>query len=293
MRRAAAIVGSLLMAPAGPIILGHFDRVAASFFVDLTGLALYVAGALLFLPSLVVVGVLLFLLVRLAMIATAIRRPPAAHPPGVGVAVLAVLALFAIDEAVIQTVKGRLVEAFKIPAGSMIPTLQVGDHIYVDKRKTEPKRGDVIVFDFPREPDKQFCKRVIAVGGDTVEWKDGQLFLNGRPVERTPISDACRYWDFDEMSRHWEEQRCRAFEEKLDGRSWRVIQNPDDSLRSHGPVVVAPGHYYVLGDNRDNSHDSRFWGTVPPELVKGTALYVWWSSGPEGLRSERFGQAVK
>src|SRR5262249_15873100 len=96
-----------------------------------------------------------------------------------------------------------VIEAFKVSAGSMIPTLQVGDHIFVDKMATHPKRGDVIVFRYPKEPDKDFIKRVIAVGGDTIGWQGESLILNGTLVARKPIEGECRYFDYRVENQHW------------------------------------------------------------------------------------------
>jgi signal peptidase I len=189
--------------------------------------------------------------------------------------------------------RAYVVEAFKIPAGSMIPTLQVGDHMFVDKHATHPTRGDVIVFKYPKEPDKDFVKRVIAVGGDTVSWQGESPVINGTPIARTPAGGECSYFDREESG--WSERRCRAFDETLDGRTWRIIQEPTESYRRDFPTVTVPaGAFYVLGDNRDNSHDSRYWGFVPQENVKGTAMRIWYSSGPEGKsRTERIGQKIR
>jgi signal peptidase I len=185
-----------------------------------------------------------------------------------------------------------VIEAFKIPAGSMIPTLQVGDHIFADKLATHPKRGDVIVFIYPREPDKIFIKRVIAVGGDTVEWRGEVPVINGKPIPRAPVEGECKYDDLDYATDRWEERTCRAFEETLEGRIWRVIQDPYSRDMGWKPVTVPANSFYVLGDNRDNSHDSRFWGFVPAENVKGTATRVWFSSG-KTMRTGRIGHKVQ
>jgi signal peptidase I len=181
-----------------------------------------------------------------------------------------------------------VMEAYRIPAGSMIPTLQVGDHIWVNKMATHPKRGDIIVFKYPKEPDKDFIKRVIAVGGDTVAWEGERPVVNGRPIARAAVDGECKYEDYEEMTQRWEQRKCRAFEETLDGHSWRIYQEPtpEPGRGIFMNVTVPTGSFYVLGDNRDNSHDSRFWGYVPAENVKGTAARVWFSSGRK-VRWER------
>jgi len=201
------------------------------------------------------------------------------YTESIGVAVL--IALF---------LRAFVVEAFKIPSGSMIPTLQVGDHIFVNKfiygvrvpftnikfgmEYRKPKRGEVIVFIYPKEPDKDFIKRVVAVGGDTIELRDQELVINGKPVARTHVDGPCEYEDDDEGTR--QKHRCDAWDETLDGRTWRVIFDAQRTPHPYAPVTVPAGSYYVLGDNRDNSHDSRFWGEVPGDHVKGTARTVWW-----------------
>jgi signal peptidase I len=185
-----------------------------------------------------------------------------------------------------------VVEAFKIPSGSMIPTLQVGDHLFVDKMATHPSRGDVVVYRYPLEPDKDFIKRVIAVGGDTVEWQGEVPVVNGRPIARRAVEGACSYDDYDENMRQWEARSCRQFEETLDGRSWRIVQEASPYPRSFPPLKVPANSYYMLGDNRDNSHDSRFYGPVGVEFMKGTATRIWFSAGKQA-RWERVNQKVR
>ena len=185
------------------------------------------------------------------------------------------------------------VEAFKIPSGSSIPTLLVGDHIFVDKSAKHPKRGDTTVFIYPMERDKDFIKRVVAVGGDTIEIRDNQLVLNGQPVPRKHVDEPCEYDDYNEDSGQWEKRGCEAWDETLDGRTYRVIFDRRGGGHSTRPVTVPPDSYFVLGDNRDNSHDSRFWGFVPQELIKGVARKIWFSYGPDGVRWSRIDKPVR
>jgi signal peptidase I len=220
----------------------------------------------------------------------------------IGVAVLVALLLRAF-----------VVEAFKIPSGSMIPTLAVGDHIFVNKflyglripftmtkffEWRKPKRGEVIVFIWPVDHDKDFIKRVVAVEGDTVEVRRGVLFVNGKAVEHKRIPGEWKYWDFDEKNEVWREASGFREEEELDGHRYITLHNSDgdDFFNSHNdrsPVVVPKDSVFCMGDNRDNSNDSRFWGPVPLENVKGEALVVWFSQGqPEGMRWSRIGHLV-
>jgi len=195
--------------------------------------------------------------------------------------------------AFLATLRTTWVEAFKIPSGSSIPTLLVGDHIFADKSMKHPKRGDTTVFIYPKEPDKDFVKRVVAVGGDTIEIRDDQLVLNGKPVPRVHVDAPCSYDDYSEDGQRWEKRECDAWDETLDGHTYRVIFDRNREPRSFRAVTVPPDSYYVLGDNRDNSHDSRYWGFVPQPLIKGVARKIWWSYGPNGMRWSRIDQRVR
>ncbi len=156
-----------------------------------------------------------------------------------------------------------VVQAFKIPSGSMEPTLLIGDHILVNKfiygvklpfiRKTlipvsEPERGDVIVFIYPVDPSKDFIKRVMGVPGDRVEIIDERLYINGRPCEEDP-----GVYTGNDTASH------------------------PGAKYNFGPVTVPEHRYFVMGDNRDHSYDSRFWGFVPESSIKGEAFMIYWS----------------
>jgi signal peptidase I len=194
-----------------------------------------------------------------------------------------------------------VVEAFQIPSGSMIPTLEIGDHIFVSKfsygfvvpftnkkvlQYAHPKRGDVVVFKYPRQTEIDYIKRVVAIGGDKIELRQNQIFINDKPVPREMLTDRpCRA----EGSGF----PCERWAETLDGERHVVLQDIDRGDASAGPFHVPPGSVFVMGDNRDNSNDSRVWGTVPEELIKGRALIIWWSRDPsqptglslDGIRS--------
>ncbi len=147
-----------------------------------------------------------------------------------------------------------VVQAFKIPSGSMIPTLLVGDHILVNKfvyRFWDPRRGDVIVFKYPVDESRDFIKRIIAVGGEDLVIKDQKIYINCRPAEPTcqPIADP---WG------RWEDRYGGAVSETTS-------------------VHVPPGSYFVMGDNRNNSQDSRYWGFVRRDKIKGRAFMIYWS----------------
>jgi len=185
-----------------------------------------------------------------------------------------------------------VVEAFQIPSGSMIPSLEIGDHIFVSKFAYgmtvpltnkrivsfgQPRRGDIIVFKFPGNQDIDYIKRVVGLPGETVEVRKNEVFINGRPMHRELSKDPCR----DEEGAG-QAQPCELWVEDLDGRVHPVNQRLGGFFNDHAPIVVPAGTVFVMGDNRDNSNDSRFWGTVPFELIKGRALIIWWSRGPIG-----------
>jgi signal peptidase I len=198
-----------------------------------------------------------------------------------------------------------LFEPFRIPSGSMLPTLEVGDFILVNKyeygvrlpvinRKVvdvgQPKRGDVMVFRFPLNPTQDYIKRVVGLPGDRIEYFNKRLKINGQEVPLTPLDS---YVDPDRM------QVYKQFDEKLGDISHRVVVNenapaglpggwpnthPGACQTSGSGIVctVPPGHYFVMGDNRDNSEDSRFWGFVPDNNIVGRAFLIWMNFGNMG-----------
>jgi signal peptidase I len=202
-----------------------------------------------------------------------------------------------------------VVEAYQIPSGSMIPTLQVGDHIFVNKliygvripfteikfatHYRPPRRGEIIVFTHPVGHDQDLIKRVVAVGGDEVEVRENVVYVNGVAAARQ--DDGSRhYFDFDEGSNQWVARDAEAFGETIGRADFTTLQDPAARPWRFGPVRVPDGKLFVMGDNRDNSSDSRYWGFVPLNLVRGRAMVVWWSYGqPEGIRFGRFGHVIE
>lgn len=190
-------------------------------------------------------------------------------------------------------VKANIVQAYRIPSVSMAPTLKVGDRILVDQSREARgsiKRGDVIVFKYPVDPEKDFIKRVIGMGGDKVQIIDGNLYLNGQivetaPVESAPGTEQMRTPDYDKVMFH---------EEQLEQARFRIQLRYDRSQKNEGPWLVPAGALFVLGDNRDNSQDSRFFGFVPRNNVEGKALKVYWSWDAAAARVvwERIGQKI-
>jgi signal peptidase I len=183
-------------------------------------------------------------------------------------------------------VRTWVVQAFKIPTGSMENNLLIGDHLLVNKfvfgptplaigravlPVRAPRRGDVVVFKYPDEPDRDFIKRIIGLPGETIELRNKKVYINGQPIDEPyvhflspPSSDYQEVTSFDVRERY-------------------------------GPVTVPPNQYFVMGDNRDNSQDSRYWGFLPRGYIKGKAALIYWSyeSGREDYIDEGWGATVK
>jgi signal peptidase I len=188
-----------------------------------------------------------------------------------------------------------LLEAFKVPAGSMLPTLAVGDHMFVDKahyRVRAPARGDVAVFQFPERPEQDFVKRVMAAPGDVLEVKAGHPWLNGWEVPHCPVGRVT-------MAGSAGEQYSGVLEvEFLQGKAWLTFYDDSAAMQQNqGPFVAASGEYWVLGDNRHNSHDSRFWfggagHGVPRKMFRGRAAVIWMSFRGASVDWSRAGQPL-
>ena len=170
------------------------------------------------------------------------------------------LIIFLLSSVVIRpllglTIKSNIARAYKIPSSGMDPTILVGDHLIADMKiyKSEkPKRGDIIIFKFPKDPSKDFIKRVIGTEGEKVTIIHNKIYIN----------------------------------EKLIDDPWGHFTIPRSSIEDYGPVKVPEGSFFVMGDNRDNSQDSRFWGFVDIKKVKGKALYLYWAKNKSRIGME-------
>jgi signal peptidase I len=212
--------------------------------------------------------------------------------------------------AVAFALRAFVVEAFKIPSGSMIPTLMVGDHIFVNKfsygpaipytharvwTSMPPKRGDVLVFAFPEHPEQDFIKRVIAIEGDKLETKSGHPIINGWEVPSCKVG-SWTYNDYDSpIMRHEGD----LYVEYLGDNAFLTFYDRASGpfSENQGPYFAKPGEVWVMGDNRNNSHDSRMWfggqgGGVPFENIRGRALFVWLSVSDGGIDWSRMGAPV-
>ena len=188
--------------------------------------------------------------------------------------------------------RGFVAEPFRIPSGSMLPTLEVGDFILVNKFSygirlpiihkkvvdvNQPQRGDIVVFRWPKDNKTSFIKRLIGLPGDTIEYKRRALYVNGTPVGNLQIND---YIAFGESEAQNQYSQVIATGEIKDGQpamvEFSTLQKK--SVRGsgrEGTWVVPQGHYFVMGDNRDGSYDSRGWGFVPDQNIVGKAFFVW------------------
>ena len=171
-------------------------------------------------------------------------------------------------------------QAFKIPTGSMEPNLRVGDHLIVNKMEFAPtmtaferailpgrpiQRGDVVVFKYPKDPERDFIKRVIGLPGDRLELHRKQIYINGQAIDQ------------------------KAYVHFLRPPSTDGPPHTDDLSEEYGPVTVPANQYFMMGDNRDNSEDSRYWGFMPLSYVKGKALFIYFSAGEANDPSSTLG----
>ena len=202
-----------------------------------------------------------------------------------------------------------VMEAFKIPSGSMIPTLAIGDQIFVNKYiygprlpfTTQrlvtfacPKRGEVIVFVCPKSPNEDYIKRVVGLPGDTIAVRDSIVWLDGVPVARSP-QGVTQVWEREASAGPWWQATAEAFTEKMGGHAFTVLHDPAyaRNVRDFGPYVVPAGHIFVMGDNRDHSEDSRVWGPVPMDNILGRAMFVWGTWGHAGISLKRVGTSIE
>ncbi|SFW13345.1 signal peptidase I [Nitrosovibrio sp. Nv17] len=217
---------------------------------------------------------------------------------------------------IVFLLRSFLVEPFKIPSGSMIPTLLVGDFILVNKYTygirlpvanvkiipmNEPRRGEVMVFRYPENPSMDYIKRIIGVPGDIVTYHDKQLSINDVPLRMEPDGE----YTYIESGLNY--VYSRRFRESLDAHGYNVLTNPDApamhlagvrpfphrdhcSYSDSGFTCKVPeGNYFTMGDNRDSSSDSRYWGFVPESNIVGKAFMIWWNFNDLG----RIGLSIK
>ena len=215
----------------------------------------------------------------------------------------------------VLVLRAFIYEPFRIPSGSMMPTLLVGDFILVNKfdyglrlpithtkitSGEKPKRGDVAVFRFPEDESLDYIKRVVGLPGDHISYYNRRLSVNGKPVKTKFLEN---YQGLGESSELIINQgcdnikaECKVFNEQMGDINYTMMTNPDVRYSSDGELFVPAGHYFVMGDNRDHSNDSRFWGFVPEENLVGKAVMIWmhwdWRNGGTGLEISRIGMGI-
>jgi len=197
---------------------------------------------------------------------------------------------------IVLIIRSFVVEPFRIPSGSMIPTLLPGDFILVNKFSYgirlpalrtrvvdtgSPERGDLVVFKYPRDPSQDYIKRVVGLPGDQISFRNQRLLINGEPLPRGLVED------FDDKGG-------RLYTERAGDLEYNIVQYRDFG-NSDLDATVPEGHYFMVGDNRDRSSDSRFWGPVPEEHLVGRAFLIWmsWDTEDNNVNWNRIGERIQ
>lgn len=206
---------------------------------------------------------------------------------------------------VVFLLRSFLVEPFRIPSGSMLPSLLVGDFILVNKFTYglrlpivnqkfwdigQPHRGDVVVFRFPANPSDNYIKRVIGLPGDRIKYKDKELYVNEKLMEHAEFSDSYVYKDSGER-----QIQAKQYRENLDGVEHAILLSAG-TQQEPMEFIVPTAHYFVMGDNRDHSNDSRYWGYVPEQNLVGKAFLIWFSwdaANGGGVNWSRIGSSIR
>lgn len=203
---------------------------------------------------------------------------------------------------IVLLLRSFLFEPFKIPSGSLEPTLLTGDFIFVNKYQyglrlpvlnskflpiSEPQVGDITVFRWPVDPSLDYVKRILGTGGDRVAYRNKQFFINGEPIPQRFVDTTTNP---DAQGRPWVVEQ---LEETINGKTYNIYVRPDLPADDF-EVVVPPGHYFAVGDNRDDSSDSRYWGFVPEENLVGKAAMIWmsWDTYAKRVRWSRIGHLI-
>lgn len=202
---------------------------------------------------------------------------------------------------IVLVLRSFVIEPFRIPSGSMYPTLEIGDFIVVNKfaygiklpvTQTkilpigEPKRGDVVVFKYPKDPDVDYIKRVVGLPGDEITYIGRTVFINGKPAKQTLLGEYQGEGSGKVMN------GASLMQENLGDASHLILSDREKTSQDMNTVVVPDGHYFMMGDNRDHSNDSRFWGFVPEKNLKGKAFGIW-MNWDDGIQFDRIGKGIE
>lgn len=204
---------------------------------------------------------------------------------------------------IVLLLRSFIAEPFRIPSASMMPTLLIGDFILVNKftygirlpvinkkviELNEPQRGDIVVFRYPKDPTVDYIKRVIGLPGDRVAYHDKKLHINGVPINQVSLGRYQGVGQGEDMTGN------EHLSEDLIGVEHSILIR-NGAASAEGVYIVPKGSYFVMGDNRDNSNDSRYWGTVPEENLVGKAFFIWmsWDWQHEGVGLDRIGTVLK
>ena len=202
---------------------------------------------------------------------------------------------------IVLVIRSFIAEPFRIPSASMLPTLHIGDFILVNKfsygvrlpvintkiiEVSEPERGDVVVFRYPNNPKIDYIKRVVGLPGDKVGYFNKTVYINGEEVARNVKEKGASLLSLTPA-------RTELYNEKLGEHGHDILIDPARNL-AEGESIVPAGEYFVMGDNRDNSNDSRFWGTVPEANLVGKAFFIWmsWDWNTGGIVWNRLGDSI-
>jgi signal peptidase I len=287
---AAALATFWVSAAIGCVAVRRWRRALFWLLTDWAWIAVYVVAAVTGHPRLLWGGLFAFIGWRVPaaidayrVVARARARAEVTWPTLIKAWVVLTVGAIVMAAGVIRPF---FAEAFQVPSKSMFPTLIVGDHLMVDKLRHSVHRGDVVVFKWPLDPSVDYVKRVVGMPGDVVEMAEGHLSINGAALPRERYQEDCPKGP-DGTTAFEDATPCVLWHETLDGRTYDIgTETVLGEMHNFVAHVVPADAVFVLGDNRDNSSDSRMWGDVPLANVKGVVRFIWWSSSGAGMRGD-------
>jgi signal peptidase I len=266
----------------GLYVLGRQRRFIVWMTIGLAAVAFFLGAALSAHGKLCLLAMAVLVATWLAAALDALLARAAPSFPRFGQALAVAVGSFVASRVVAAALRLWVIVAFQIPSGAMSPSLIVGDHVFVRRTHTAFEPGDAIAFKYPLDPTTDYLKRVVAVAGDVVEMRGDVVSVNGRDLPQQAVDERCPPPD--------DQAGCKVLRER-DGRRSYLIMLTDSDARDFPPTTVPPGKVFVLGDNRHNSSDSRVWGFVPLENIKGVVSFIWWSRASQhtGRPRDRLG----